>query len=763
MNIELRTFDGKDWDVDRLRFHFGSFSVGNPGTATFEHLPPGVYAVQHFEVTQTFTNTYLHTDADRQLAKIEPNNRAAIRFERKVGRSLVGHVRGLENTDLRYAHVTIRNWGPKETFADGKVNTLMTAFEVIPIKSDGHFTTDPMPPGKYHLWVDAVRASSLEQSSQQSDFDGQMQFTVPEHGDMPKVEIVAKPNKRPAPPSKDNRVHVVDDAGEPVPTLHAMIHSADQGYTHWYPGRDGLVMLGDPFQFRDAGAIDVLVRADGCAPAIARFNGKQIAKLQEDGVVLTMQRGKKVELRLRLPVGLTWPKDVIPESYFIDYEDRVRTMRQPAFGKRERELGVVSDFNMLNLRQSAPGVFDFRLAPDTPPFYVAIHAPGFLQHFEAGPFTLADFKDGKLVIDVPRPASVDIHFDPGTSKLEDVPFKSASLEVLRQLQGNSYVYVATETSDGLTAKLKLTDLGPGTYNVAVRTRSKTDDKKIPVTDIRPGAYFDSRTLVVQGGKSEQVNFRWTPFDPNAFRGQRTAVLRLKTPDGLPAKGKRLKVDWFDGHYGQISVFSGMIPESGEVTLKGLTDRNTDPRADHSYTVTVDDKRIGNFGFSNGGPSQEFDFHLAPSIGDMAPDVELVNVATGKPMRLSSLRGKVVCLEFWATWCGPCQPAMAKLNALSEEKHASWKDRVAIVPVSIDAARERVRPHALKRGWSALEQYWAGDETKLEFDARAAQAFVLFGVPETILIGADGRILWRGHPMDSSGGNNLESRINAELH
>src|SRR3954469_9765214 len=40
-------------------------------------------------------------------------------------------------------------------------------------------------------------------------------------------------------------------------------------------------------------------------------------------------------------------------------------------------------------------------------------------------------------------------------------------------------------------------------------------------------------------------------------------------------------------------------------------------------------------------------------GTLAPDFELLDVATGRPVALSSLRGRPVWLNFWATWCPPC--------------------------------------------------------------------------------------------------------------
>jgi thiol-disulfide isomerase/thioredoxin len=206
-----------------------------------------------------------------------------------------------------------------------------------------------------------------------------------------------------------------------------------------------------------------------------------------------------------------------------------------------------------------------------------------------------------------------------------------------------------------------------------------------------------------------------------------------------------------------------VPESGDIVLAGITDTAISPSYPYPpYTVSVDDKRLGAFGFTKEPATQRFEFSLAPGVGDMAPDLELTSLVSGKPTRLSSLRGKVVILEFWATWCGPCQEPMAKLNALGREQSAAWKNRVAIVPVSIDSEQGRVKSHVQQRGWTGLEHYWSGGSNGGDFDAPAARAYAVNGVPETVLIGPDGRLLWRGHPLDQSDGKDLKSRIEDAL-
>jgi thiol-disulfide isomerase/thioredoxin len=759
--IELKTFNGLDWDTDSLRFHMSSFSLANPGETVFEHLPPGQYSVQRFEETRTDRNTVLSTGADRRLIKIESAKRAIIRLQRRIGQPLSGQVRGLENVELRDAHLTISCLGPEEVVGkDGHRRRLYSAFDVIPITSEGRFTTDPIPPGKYSASLFAVRASTPRLSSESSDFSGRFSFTVPEKGDMPKVEIVAKPN-RPRDLSKvtDLRLRVVDEDGKPLSKLEAMVHTADAGYGLWVAGHDGMVFLGGAWQFRGAAALQVLVRADGYASTVARFSGHQQDDLSNGKAAITLRRGQKVQLRFNLLKAMTWPKGTLPEVYFDDLQERVRMMRQPS----NRRGNTVSDFNMLNLREVGAGQFELWLAAYTPRFHVSIHAPGFLQFFETGPFTLADLKNGKLEIDVPRPATLDVSFVPGEHPGTDVPFKSASLDVNWQLQGNSFLNVTSAANPSLTPKLIVSDLAPGRYFVSVRTQPKEESKPLAGTEINVGAFYDQRMLTLKAGESERIDFRSTPFDPNAFRGTRTAVVHIRTPDGKPAKGRKVSVTYFDGHYGTQSVFSGAVPASGDIVLTGITD--TAPPSSYplpAYTVGVDAKRLGSFGFTKEPPTQRFEFFLAPGVGDMAPDVELTSLASGKPIRLSSLRGKVVFLEFWATWCGPCQEPMAKLNALGGEQRAAWKDRVAIVPLSIDSEQARVKSHVQQRGWNGLEPFWSGGSNGGDFEAPAARAFVVSGVPEAVLIGRDGRVLWRGHPLDKSNGKDLKSRIEDAL-
>jgi cytochrome c biogenesis protein CcmG/thiol:disulfide interchange protein DsbE len=75
----------------------------------------------------------------------------------------------------------------------------------------------------------------------------------------------------------------------------------------------------------------------------------------------------------------------------------------------------------------------------------------------------------------------------------------------------------------------------------------------------------------------------------------------------------------------------------------------------------------------------------PPRGSIAPAFKLVNIADGKPVELSSFRGKGVLLNFWATWCGPCKIEMPWLVDLQKKYQPQGLE---IVGVAMDDASEK---------------------------------------------------------------------------
>jgi thiol-disulfide isomerase/thioredoxin len=128
-------------------------------------------------------------------------------------------------------------------------------------------------------------------------------------------------------------------------------------------------------------------------------------------------------------------------------------------------------------------------------------------------------------------------------------------------------------------------------------------------------------------------------------------------------------------------------------------------------------------------------------GIPAPDAEFVRLDNQATMKLSDFRGKVVVLEWWATWCGPCQGPMAELQPL-QQQHPEWQDRVKIIALSIDDGWREAQSHLAKRGWTNTFNAWAGSGGWM---STPAKQFRLHGVPTCYVLDVQGKIVQAGDP------------------
>jgi thiol-disulfide isomerase/thioredoxin len=104
-----------------------------------------------------------------------------------------------------------------------------------------------------------------------------------------------------------------------------------------------------------------------------------------------------------------------------------------------------------------------------------------------------------------------------------------------------------------------------------------------------------------------------------------------------------------------------------------------------------------------------------SVGKHAPDPGFKSL-DGRPRKLSSLRGQIVVVNFWATWCGPCQEELPRLSKISES-YAGKPDAakpVRFVLISIDEPKNRTKiPSVLDRLHVGLESWDDADTDTMD--------------------------------------------------
>lgn len=120
------------------------------------------------------------------------------------------------------------------------------------------------------------------------------------------------------------------------------------------------------------------------------------------------------------------------------------------------------------------------------------------------------------------------------------------------------------------------------------------------------------------------------------------------------------------------------------------------------------------------------------VGDPVPIYGAVTLDSDS-MSLADLRGQVVLLNVWATWCPPCREEIPELQSLYE-RHG---DRgLEVVGVSVDAAGERQSVGRFVERFGVTYPIW------LDPQERVASVFRTTGVPTSLLIDRQGILLWR---------------------
>ena len=117
-------------------------------------------------------------------------------------------------------------------------------------------------------------------------------------------------------------------------------------------------------------------------------------------------------------------------------------------------------------------------------------------------------------------------------------------------------------------------------------------------------------------------------------------------------------------------------------------------------------------------------------GQVAPGFELARLNSDETMRLSSLRGRVVFVNFWATWCAPCRRELPTLQAFAEAH--SGRDAPVILAVNIGETPEKINDYLTEVGVEL-------PLVLLDSDFSVSDAYKANLYPSTFVIDAAGRV------------------------
>jgi thiol-disulfide isomerase/thioredoxin len=141
---------------------------------------------------------------------------------------------------------------------------------------------------------------------------------------------------------------------------------------------------------------------------------------------------------------------------------------------------------------------------------------------------------------------------------------------------------------------------------------------------------------------------------------------------------------------------------------------------------------------------------SPMANMDAPPFKLT-LLDGSEFDLNQQRGKIIILDFWATWCGPCIRAMPDYMETAKQFPA---DKVQLIAVNLGQTREEVTQFIKTRQWELT--------VAMDFEQTVGQLYQAANIPHTVLISPNGKITWTHTGFSPSAASDLKTAIETLL-
>ena len=175
----------------------------------------------------------------------------------------------------------------------------------------------------------------------------------------------------------------------------------------------------------------------------------------------------------------------------------------------------------------------------------------------------------------------------------------------------------------------------------------------------------------------------------------------------------------------LSDVAGALPDSPQ--RESLLNRITETYPTTPYAEEIKDLRAAKAGAGGGDAAERVGKPFALAFND---------ATTGTPVSIQGLKGKVVVIDFWATWCGPCVAEMPRMKELYRKYRGQG---VEFIGVSLDSPRDEGGLDKLAQFVESNEipwpQYYQGDGWKSAFSS----SWGIRSIPAVFLVDADGKL------------------------
>ncbi|MCS6919960.1 MAG: thioredoxin-like domain-containing protein [Fimbriimonadales bacterium] len=569
-------------------------------------------------------------------------------------------------------------------------------------------------------------------------------------------------------------LRIVDPDGRPVPQARVCAEAVVQGddtinlltSPAWQRvSPRGLCVIDGSFEHRMiADALTrgertmkftALVQAPGYRPVMLTHEGK----LPREATV-TLQPARTLELRLtdweNRPVELQHNRRYLVPRAEESPVQIAHERNEPLYDVRDLKGNPARPpqfedpplFLEFGIERTAEGTYRVALPSAVQgSVYVIVNAPGVIRGY-LRPISPQELEAGVVEVRLPKPARASFTVDFQTPEAREATRASVNLYPMSAPQnfqfqnlwmGHTRMLGETPNVSPRQPQLVIADLAPGAWQVSAWL-TKGDWDNVDTVRAR---------LDAPEGDAVQLTLKPEPFDPKRYQGNRTVTLKVRRAGGKPFANAPYRIElnlWRRGK--RATIAQGKLDANGAVRLINLYELPKDAENEMNYLVFINGQQLGMLTLRAGDGQRELTLTLPPRQGEPAPNITVVDLKTGKPLSLQALRGKWVYLEFWATWCGPCQAAMQALKEATDKHGARWRGKLEILTVSIDDERGVVMPHLQQRGWDKFARHaWDAEQ-------KAANAYGVQAIPNAFLIDPAGKVVWLGNPLAEEPGAKL---------